>query len=862
MIKQLEMPWQSRALVLLDIRSVSYPTAEAFEHAVRGAASVVRHLFRQGFSPTLWSGQARSTTISNSQAYDLGMEALATVQASPDLDFAAVMGRLRREGMAGGALVMVTGVLDSGGVSVFKTLGRDYYKTIVMTVAEQRERGTAPGAASRCRRRRIRPVVQMGAGVERSNGEDMVYRFSWLAGIAAVIFAFTGLSSLLRPTPDGTPWQYIVLASLVLGATITWTALTYRAHPVVVVVANLIALIIAIARISAPETTSYLLPTGETLSAVGSQLERAFSLIRTGIEPVQPIAGIVIVLAVVFWVTGILLAWGLMRGHPYVSLIPPLVLALQFATMDRDRTEWLRILVFLAIVAGSIVAVTIDERDQSAGRLAGRTRRSGLAGKLAPSAAGLLGVTLLASVVSTGYMSGLVPYDGVLPWRSATGLTSDFYGGVAYNPFIGIKQSLVSQSNTPVFLAHITGDVPGDQVYFRLVTMETYNGGQFFADEPTIVDLETRPWEEGGNTFAGPVNDVTTVIQIERLRMDWLPASYVPTTVSANPDILETMRVRQMDGSLRLEGDVTYEGMTYQVESSIPAPDIAVLEADEDGELSPAFAYAATEQDRPRPSRCPAPGGARGHRDLPRSSRRTSTPASDARPEGKPPTCRPTMRSALLSSPGSTPTPSPTPRISIPATAPPILLTGCSTRNRPTTTSATARTSQPPWPSWRAPSECPHGSCSASPPVNRPTKRMSTSSETATPMPGWNCGSRARDGSDFDPTPRGDGINPTAYGQAESALGFDVTTYLDVPDPEPIAGISNSRLPNALLGEDGPDPDFTGLGDTDLVRQWLRTPRLAEGRDPDHPAADPVDRRDSGGQVVPETAQDAASGER
>jgi uncharacterized protein (DUF58 family) len=137
MIKQLEMPWQSRALVLLDIRSVSYPTAEAFEHAVCGAASVVRHLFRQGFSPTLWSGQARSTTISNSQAYDLGMEALATVQTSPDLDFAAAIGRLRREGMAGGALVMVTGVLDPGGVSVFKTLGRDYYKTIVMTVSER-----------------------------------------------------------------------------------------------------------------------------------------------------------------------------------------------------------------------------------------------------------------------------------------------------------------------------------------------------------------------------------------------------------------------------------------------------------------------------------------------------------------------------------------------------------------------------------------------------------------------------------------------------------------------------------------------------------------------------------------------------
>ena len=49
----------------------------------------------------------------------------------------------------------------------------------------------------------------------------MVYRYSWLAGAIALAFAFTGLSGLLRETRDGTRWQYIVIAALVLGATIT-----------------------------------------------------------------------------------------------------------------------------------------------------------------------------------------------------------------------------------------------------------------------------------------------------------------------------------------------------------------------------------------------------------------------------------------------------------------------------------------------------------------------------------------------------------------------------------------------------------------------------------------------------------------
>jgi uncharacterized protein (DUF58 family) len=137
MIKQLEMPWQSRALVLLDVRGASYATPEGFEHAVRGAASALRHLYRRGFSPTLWTGQPRGTTVTNNHAYDMAMETLATVKVSSDIDLASIISRLRREGMAGGALVMVTGVLDSGGVSVFKTLGRDYSKTVVMTVSER-----------------------------------------------------------------------------------------------------------------------------------------------------------------------------------------------------------------------------------------------------------------------------------------------------------------------------------------------------------------------------------------------------------------------------------------------------------------------------------------------------------------------------------------------------------------------------------------------------------------------------------------------------------------------------------------------------------------------------------------------------
>jgi transglutaminase-like putative cysteine protease len=650
----------------------------------------------------------------------------------------------------------------------------------------------------------------------------MVYRYSWIAGAAALVFAFTGLNDLLRPTGSGTKWQFIVIAALVLGATITWTALSYRAHPIIVILLNLVAMSIAVTRIAAPEGTSGLIPGNDTLVALRDHLGRALELIRTGIEPVQPLPGIVIIVAVVFWVTGMLLTWGLMRGHPYLALVPPLVLALQFATMDRNRTGLLRTLVFLVVVAGSIIAVTTDERDQAAGRMARPGQAPGLRNRLAPSALGLLGMTLAISVVGTGVMAGLVPFDGVLPWRTATGLTSDFYGGIAYNPFIGIQRSLVTQSDTPVFLAQITGDVPPEQVYFRLVTMETYKGSQFHADKPTVVDLETRPWEERGNRFAGPTANVTTSVQIERLTMDWLPETYVPTSFSADGDVERIVRVRQADGSLRLEGDITYQGLTYTVESEVPQPDMAALATGADGELSPAFALAAEEEEQvPDPKVVPIreePADAEVYLQLPDdldegiaelAREQTANLATNYEigialeswfhsPEFQYSTDVRTGHDAADLA---------TWLLDEEATG--FYHTGYC-ENFATAMAVMART-------LGVPSRVVLGFTPGEPTGQENVvvvrdRNAHAWVELWIPSQGW---------MRFDPTPRGDGLNPSTYGLAETQLGFSLTSYLDVPDPDPITGQNPLvRMPQPF---DDRTPVFGG-GDTDTTSGGLSVP--------------------------------------
>ena len=248
----------------------------------------------------------------------------------------------------------------------------------------------------------------------------MVYRYSWLAGLGSLLFAFYGLTLLLRSTVEGPPWQFIVLAGLALGVIITWTALSYRINIWLVGGLNLIAMIVAVGRVAAPETTTALLPTTSNFDELSVQWERAYSIIRGGIEPVIPESGIVVVLMLLFWLVGSLLAWGLTTGHPYVALLPPLVLSLQFATMDRKSTGWLLVAVFIVLVGGMILAVTTDERDQTAGRMARRGEWPSSRSKLAPAATALLAVTLVAAAGSVTLFQDRVPESGVLDWRQSS----------------------------------------------------------------------------------------------------------------------------------------------------------------------------------------------------------------------------------------------------------------------------------------------------------------------------------------------------------------------------------------------------------------------------------------------------------
>ncbi|MGD2051385.1 MAG: DUF4129 domain-containing transglutaminase family protein [Acidimicrobiia bacterium] len=636
----------------------------------------------------------------------------------------------------------------------------------------------------------------------------MVYRYSWLAGIAALLLAFAGLNQLLRPTVSGPPWQPVVLAGLVLGIAITWAALSFRLHIALAVALNVLAMIVAAARIAAPDTTSFLLPTGGTVTEVGGQLSRAFSLIRNGLEPVIPLSGIVVILMVVMWAAGILLAWGLLRGHPYVALIPPLVMVLQFATMDRAPTSVGRILLFLLLVAATLLAITVDQRDQTTGRM---VRRGGwhptTQSRLGGSAVVLIGLTVVGSLIGVTSFRSAVPRDGVIDWRGRTGLTGSFYGSVSYNPFIGIRQSLVRNTDTPLFRARITGDLPADRVYFQLVTMETYGNNQFYAQRPEVVPLTEQPWQLAGYQFGGETVTVVTDIVIDRLEQDWIPEAYAPVDVIAERTLLETLRVRRDDAALRLEGGLTLPGMSYTVESEIPVLDPAFFASTADGQLAPSFQEA---QEAAEPVPQPAVGSGR------------VTPPDVDRFLQLPDDLDPALADLARDRTANLETAfekgialeawfhSSAFRYSIdiePGHGAEELDAWLLDENSPnfhtgycenfaTAMAVLARMVD-------VPSRVVLGFTPGEPDPDNPgvvvvrDRNAHAWVELWIPGVGW-----VR----FDPTPRGDGANPTTYSDLASALGFDLTDYLDVPDPSFIPTLpGQARRPDQFdEGDDAP----------------------------------------------------------
>lgn len=76
------------------------------------------------------------TVVGSAESYALAMEELASIEPLESNNLGSAVARLRRTGISGGVLILVTGPPDESDLAAFRALGRDFYRTVVMSVAQ------------------------------------------------------------------------------------------------------------------------------------------------------------------------------------------------------------------------------------------------------------------------------------------------------------------------------------------------------------------------------------------------------------------------------------------------------------------------------------------------------------------------------------------------------------------------------------------------------------------------------------------------------------------------------------------------------------------------------------------------------
>ncbi len=145
----------------------------------------------------------------------------------------------------------------------------------------------------------------------------------------------------------------------------------------------------------------------------------------------------------------------------------------------------------------------------------------------------------------------------------------------------------------PLFRAAVSGDVLPSQLYWRLITLDSFDGSQWRPSEQPA----HHPAE--GDQFRGRRDSPSKDVPPRSARWWWWTisasrtyrCSIRPVAFGSEEELLRrSFRVRA-DGSIRYDL-LSRPGLTYEAASLIPTPTLSAL-ATVDGELSPMFADAA-----------------------------------------------------------------------------------------------------------------------------------------------------------------------------------------------------------------------------------------------------------------------------
>ncbi len=173
MIRQDEMPWQTRATILLDTRHAVH-TPASLELAVSAAASIHAASHRSASLVRLLSTDGKDSGYGTGHVHSEAiLEHLATVGMTRSNHFAGVVASLRRAGNGGSLAVVTTDRTPASDLEALARL-RTRYGTIVLVIFERSSYETGGPLPSK-------PAVPVVSAVVRVT-DDLPFAAAWARG--------------------------------------------------------------------------------------------------------------------------------------------------------------------------------------------------------------------------------------------------------------------------------------------------------------------------------------------------------------------------------------------------------------------------------------------------------------------------------------------------------------------------------------------------------------------------------------------------------------------------------------------------------------------------------------------------------
>ncbi len=310
---------------------------------------------------------------------------------------------------------------------------------------------------------------------------------------------------------------------------------------------------LALAAIVAGETTAYGIPTVTTARRIGHLLDVGWSVFRTGVAPVAPHRGVVLLCAIAVAACAAAAdAIGRREETTVGALGPTLVLFVLTGTLGSGD---MRVPTTIGYVAAALTAMVIANASRLAQRRTWFTgRRLASDAAVLRTAAGLGGVALLVGLVISPLVPG-VDAAALLRYRNHRGTGGG--GGLGdyqtVSPLVDLRQRLGQQSDVELF--RVTSPRP---LYWRLVALDRFDG------QVWSVTSEAR---DAATAFRN-VSKRSAVRQnfnITGLGDQWVPAAFSPVSTTMG-------NARIIPESATLIAPNPIPGQQYEVLSRVETP--------------------------------------------------------------------------------------------------------------------------------------------------------------------------------------------------------------------------------------------------------------------------------------------------